>query len=109
DSNRQRLQRIRNRTPRPLNHDQVARTEDLGIAMPHTDLEKGVAADDEEQLVSGALCAKKSDGIDGIRLALPLSFDIGQLEGGMAGNGQPDHRTAPGKRYRAGQWFMGRI
>ena len=80
--------RISYRTSRAFYHDQAARPEDFGIAVPLADLQERITADDEEQPIFGMLGAKVSNGIDGIGLAPPVAFDVREFK-------RPDCRQWP--------------
>ena len=62
--------------PRPLDHNNMTGGKDGGVLMPEPQLQKRVAADNEEQLVCRAKLPQLIEGVDGVGEATSFPFNI---------------------------------
>ena len=89
--------------PGAVDHDQRGQGGDpVGLA-PKGEIDEAVGADQEEEVVAGTLGGDGREGLGAVVGAGAAGLDLGDLEGGVAGRGDPRHLQAVGHRRPAGR------
>ena len=94
--------------PGAVDDDDRGQASDAGRVAPGGEIDQAIGADQEEEVILGTLGVDRAQGIDAVMRAGAAGLELGDLEVGVAGDGDPGHLQAVGHRRPVAPLVRGR-